>query len=197
MVRDRGSGTARAQVKLELSQVQSALTIIEGDRLKAESELGFVQQALVATKEACRRVEEENDRLTDERLSLLVELETTKDDFAAFQERKFAERSALEAEFDASSDVIFNYGYGCCAFAHNIRRSKPKIPHEMSDSSTPLTPEFFVNPRCPSGSSFALSTIEPVETVEEALADKGLPSAEGEVDILLEPPIGPGEATEG
>ena len=54
-----------------------------------------------------------------------------------------------------------------------------------------------MNPRCPSGSSFALSTIEPVETVEEALADKGLPSAEGEVDILLEPPIGPGEATEG
>ena len=106
MVRDQGSGTARAQVKLELSQVQSALTIIEGDRLKAASELGFVQQALVATKEACRRVEEENGHLTDERLSLLVELETTKDDFAAFQERKFAERSALEAEFDASSDVI-------------------------------------------------------------------------------------------
>ena len=51
--------------------------------------------------------------------------------------------------------------------------------------------------QCPSGSSFSLSTIEPVETVEEALVDKGLPGAKAEVDILLEPPAGPGEATEG
>ena len=49
----------------------------------------------------------------------------------------------------------------------------------------------------PPGSSFSFSTAEPVETTEEALADKGLPGAEGEVDILLEPPAGPGEAVEG
>ena len=122
------AGSARAQVELELSRVQSDLNISEGDRLKAESDLGSVQQALMATKEACRRVEEENGRLMDEQLSLLVELGTTKDDFAAFQERSFSERSALEAKFDAISDVIFNYDYGCCAFAHDIRRSKPKIP---------------------------------------------------------------------
>ena len=54
-----------------------------------------------------------------------------------------------------------------------------------------------MNPRCPLGSSFALSTVEPVETTEEALADKGLPGAEGEVDILLEPSARPGEAIEG
>ena len=151
----------------------------------------------MAAKEACRRVEEENGRLMDERLSLLVELGTTKDDFTAFRERSFAERSALEAEFDASSDVIFNYGYGCCAFAHGIRGSKPKIPLRMPDTSTPLTPKFFVNLRCPPISSFALSTSEPIETAEEALADKSLPGAEGEVDILLEPPTRLGEATEG
>ena len=96
------------QVEMELSRVQSALTTSEGDRLKAESKLGFVEQALVASKEACRRVEEENDRLTDERLSLLMELGATKDDFMAFREKSFAERSALEAKFDASSDMIFN-----------------------------------------------------------------------------------------
>ena len=151
----------------------------------------------MATKEACRRVEEENGHLTDERLSLLVELGITKDDFADFRESSSVERSALEAEFDASSDVIFNYGYGCCAFAHDIRRSKPKIPPGMPDTSTSLTPEFFVNPRCPPSSSFALSTTKPIKTAEEALANKGLPSAKGEVDILLEPPVGPGEATEG
>ena len=58
--------SARAQVELELSWVQSAPTTLEGGRLKAESELGSVQQALVAAKEACRRVEEENGRLMDE-----------------------------------------------------------------------------------------------------------------------------------
>ena len=146
-----GAGSARAQVELELSLVQSALHISEGGRLKAKSELGSLQQALVATKEACRRVEEENGRLTDERVSLLVDLGTTKDDFAAFRDRSFAERSALEAEFDVSSDVIFNYGYGYYAFAHYIRWSKPKIPPGMPDTSTPLTPEFSVNPRCPPG----------------------------------------------
>ena len=66
----------------------------------------------------------------------------------------------------------------------------------MLDTSTPLNPEFFVNPRCPLGSSFSLSSGEPFETAKEALADKGLPSAEGGVDMLLEPPAGPGEATE-
>ena len=151
----------------------------------------------MAAKEACQRVEEENGHLTDERLSLFVELGATKDDFAAFREKSFAKRSTLEAEFDANNDVIFNYGYGCCAFAHDIRGSKPKIPPGMPDTSTPLTPEFFVNPRCPLGYSFTLSTAEPVETAEEALADKGLPGAKGEVDILLEPLVGPGEAAEG
>ena len=85
----------------------------------------------------------------------------------------------------------------CCAYAHYICGSKPKILPKMPDTSTPLTPKFFMNPRCPPDSSFALSTTEPVETAEEALADKGLSGAEGEVDILLEPPTGPGEDTEG
>ena len=36
-------------------------------------------------KEARRKAEEENGRLTDEKLSLLVELGATKGDFATFQ----------------------------------------------------------------------------------------------------------------
>ena len=54
---------------------------------------------------------EENSRLTDERLSLVMEMGATKEDFAAFREKSSAEKSVLEAEFDASGDVIFNYGY--------------------------------------------------------------------------------------
>ena len=126
--------------------------------MKSESELGFVQQALVAAKEACRRVEEENGRLGNERLSLHVELGATKDEFTAFREKSFAERSNMEAEFDVRKDVIFNYGYSYCVFAHDILGRKPKIPPRMPDTSTLLTLEFFVNPQCPPGYSFALST---------------------------------------
>ena len=55
-------GSTRAWVELELSLVQIALTTSEGGRLKAESELGSAQQALVAAKETYRRAEEESGR---------------------------------------------------------------------------------------------------------------------------------------
>ena len=71
-------------------------------------------------KKACREAEEEICRLTNERLSLIMEVGVGKEELAAFQAKATVEREAMEAEFDASSDVIFNYGYGCCAFAHDI-----------------------------------------------------------------------------
>ena len=80
-----------------------------------------------------------------------MEIGAIKKDFAAFREKSSAEKSTLEAEFDASSDVIFDYGYGCYAFAHNIRGSKPMIPIGMPDTSTPLPPEFFYESLMPSG----------------------------------------------
>ena len=59
---------------------------------------------------------------------------------------------------------------------------------EMLDTSTPLPPEFFVNPRCPPGSSSVLPTVEPIETTGEDLLAKDLPAAEEGVDILPGPP---------
>ena len=85
-------------------------------------------------------MEEKNGRLTDERLSLLMELGATKDEFVAFREKTSVEKKLMEAEFDARSDVIFNYGYDCCAFMHNICWSEPLIPAGMPDTSVPLTP---------------------------------------------------------
>ena len=70
--------------------------------------------------EACTKAEKENNRLTDKRLALIMELGTIKDDFAAFREKVVADREVMEAEFDASSYTLFNYGYGCCVFTHNI-----------------------------------------------------------------------------
>ena len=97
--------------------------------------------------------------------------------------------------------MIFNYGYGCCAFAHNIYGSEPLIPAGMPDTSTPLTPEFFVNPRCPPSSSSILPDAEPVKTIKEYLSAKSLPSVGDGVDIPPGPPArsdeGPNVATEG
>ena len=72
-----------------------------------------------------------------------------KDEFAAFREKAAADKETMEAKFNSSGDSLFNYGYGCCVFTHNICGSKPQIPDGMSDPSVPLTPEFFDNPRCP------------------------------------------------
>ena len=57
----------------------------------------------------------------------------------------------MDEAYEEGFDVIFNYGYGCCASAHNIFGSQPVVPDEMSDTSKLLSPEFFINPRCPSG----------------------------------------------
>ena len=47
--------------------------------------------------------------------------------------------------------MIFNYGYGFYAFAHNICGSQPEVLDGMSDTSKPLSLEYFINPRCPPG----------------------------------------------
>ena len=108
--------------------------------LKAESEHEVAQKALSLAGEACTKADEENNRLTDEQLSLFLELGTIKDDFAALREKVVADREAMEAEFDASGDTLFNYGYGCYVFTHNIRGRKPQIHNGMSDPLIPLTP---------------------------------------------------------
>ena len=179
---------ARAQVEAELARVRRVSVAAEDTRSKADSERDAAQQALVTAEEARRKAEEENGCLTDERLSLLMELRATKDDFAAFREKTSIEKTTMEAEFDARSDVIFNYGYGCCAFAHNICGSEPLIPVGMSNTSTPLTPEFFVNPRCPPRSSSVLLDAEPVKTIGEDLPAKSLPTVGDGVEIPSGPP---------
>ena len=54
------------------------------------------------------------------------------------------ENEALREAYVEGFDVIFNYGYGCCAFAHNICRSQPEVPDGMPDTSKPLSQEFFL-----------------------------------------------------
>ena len=133
----------------ELTRVQCAVAVAEGARMKAESEREAAQKALSLAREVCTKAEEENSSLKDERLSLILELGTLKDDFAALREKAVADREAMEVEFDVSGGTLFNYSYGCGVFTHNICGSKPQILDGMPDPSVPLTPEFFTNPRCP------------------------------------------------
>ena len=85
----------------------------------------------------------------------------------------------MEAAFDSSSDTLFNYGYGFCAFAHDIRGSKPEIPDGMQNPSVPLTTDFFANPRCPPGSMATASSLDPVVVGGEDRSVNS-PSAAGE-----------------
>ena len=72
-----------------------------------------------------------------------MELGAGKEEVVTFQAKATMEWKAMEEEFDVSIDVIFNYGYGCCAFAHDICRSKPMIPARMPDTLELLHLEFF------------------------------------------------------
>ena len=114
--------------------------------MKTKSGLDSARQALAAAGEAYWKAEKENFRLTDERLSLIIELEASKEELSAFQAKMTKERKAMEEQFDASSDVLFNYGYSYCAFAHNICGSEPMILAGMPDTRKSLPPEFFYQP---------------------------------------------------
>ena len=75
----------------------------------------------------------------------------------------------MEVEFDVAFEVIFNYGYGCCAFAHNIYESKPRILVGMLGTSQPLSPEFFINPRCPPDDVLVGESTAPKAGISEAV----------------------------
>ena len=141
------------------------------------------QEVLAAKGEACKKAEEDNSHLVEEKLALVIELGDVKDDFAAFREKAAADREMMEVEFDLSGDTLFNYGYGCCAFEHNICGSKPEIPDGMPNPSVPLIAGFFANPRCPPSASATASFVDPlVVSGEDHLANS--PSAAGEEVVL-------------
>ena len=171
------------QIESELARVQNALTLAEEARRKTEFDHGAAQEALTATREASKKAEEENSHLAEEKLALVIELGAVKNDFTAFQEKAAADREMMEAAFDSSGDTLFNYGYGCCAFVHNICGSKPEIPNGMPNPSVLLTANFFANPRCPLGASVAASSLDPVVISGEDRSANS-PSVIGEEAVL-------------
>ena len=78
----KAMGSARAQVESELARIQHSLASSEFVQQKGESELTGVQHTLVALEEAQQKAEDEVNRLVDERVSLLLELGASKDEFS-------------------------------------------------------------------------------------------------------------------
>ena len=90
----------------------------------------------------------------------------------------------MEEAYKEDFDMIFNYGYGYCAFAHNICGSQPVVPNGMPNTSKPLFPESFINPRCPPGAIPAEAATIYVRLGEAMIApEREVPTVVLEMDI--------------
>ena len=167
-------------METELARVQRALGLTEEACRKADFDHGAAQEVLATMGEACKKAEEENSQLAEEKLALIIELGAVKDDFAVFREKAAAEKEMMEAAFDLSGDMLFNYGYGCCAFPYNICGSKLEISDDMPKPSVPLTADFFANPRCPPSASVAASVLDPIAVNGEDHSENSPVAAEKE-----------------
>ena len=182
---------ARAEEERDTARHEASMARMDADaagsaRAKVESKLVRVQNALAIAEEARWKAEDEASRLAVERVSLLLELRTSKDEVSALQAHALKEKKALKEAYEEGFDVIFNYGYDCCAFAHNICGSKPVVPYGMSNTSKPLSPEFFINPHPPGAVSAEVATIN-VRSGEAMIAPKReVPAAVLETDISEE-----------
>ena len=81
---------ARAKADIAAAHHDASMARMDADvagntRAKVEFELARVQNALVVAKEARRKAKKEASRLADERVSLLLELETCKDKVSIIQ----------------------------------------------------------------------------------------------------------------
>ena len=82
-------------------------------------------------------------------MSLLLEIRTTKDEVSFFPSQAGKDKEAMDKDYQKALKVIFSYDHGCCVFNHNICGDQPEVPDGIPNSSDPLSPEFFMSPRCP------------------------------------------------
>ena len=129
------AGDAKARVEVDLTKALNSLAAVEEGGHRSEAEI--------------TRLEADFARVEAERTSLFLELEASKREVSSLHVRASKDKEDMVEDYQGSLDLIFSYGYGCCAFKNNIYKDRPNIPNGMSDSSNTLHPEFFDNPRCP------------------------------------------------
>ena len=147
---------ARAEVERDVARYEGLMARMDvvaagSPKTQVESELAKVQNALAVSKEANWKADDDASRLATERVSMLLKPETCQDYVSTILAEALKEKKALEKAYKEGFDVIFNYGYSCYAFAHNICGSQIEVPDGMPDTSKLLSTEFFINPRCPPG----------------------------------------------
>ena len=97
--------------------------VVAGDaKAGVEFDLARVQDALAVSEEARRKAKAEAAHLEVERTSLLLEIGATKDEVSSLHSQVGKDKKAMEDDCQKALELIFSYGYGCCAFKHNICR---------------------------------------------------------------------------
>ena len=138
----------REEAKAEAQVARQAVFMVGDAKAWAENELARVRDALAAAEEVRSMAEVEAASLEVERTSLMLDIGAVKDKVSSFQSQAGKDKEAIEEDYQKALELIFAYGYGCCAFEHNICVDQPEVPDGMLDSSHSLPPEFFLNPRC-------------------------------------------------
>ena len=126
---------AKARVEVDMTKALNSFVAAEEGGRKSKAKIAFL--------------EAEFSCVEAERMLLLLELEASKAKVSSLHAQESKDREDMKENYQGSLDLIFSYGYGCCAFKNNIYRDRPEIPDGMPNSANPLPLEFFVNPRCP------------------------------------------------
>ena len=175
---------AQVEAERDVARHDALMTRMDADAAgnvgtQVESELARVQNALAISEEARRKAGSEATQLEVDQTSILLELGMAKDEVFSIRTKAFKEKKALEEVYKEGFDVIFNYGYGCCAFAHNIYGSQPEVP----DGMEPLSLEFFINPRCPPSAipaEAATGKVGPSNELARVTEESGKPHVPGD-----------------
>ena len=102
-------------------------------KARAEDDLARMRDALAATKEDERGLEVEVAYLTIEWTSLLLELQTSRDEVSSPHSQAGMDKEAMVEDYQKTLEQIFAYSYGCYVFKYGIHGDQPR-----QDSADPL-----------------------------------------------------------
>ena len=139
----------RDEAKQEARATQIVATSAGDSKARVEVDLTKALNSLTVVEEGEHRLEAKISRLEVKQVSLLLELEASKGGVSSLHARANKDKEDMVKDCQGSLELIFAYGYGCCAFKNNIYGDQPEIPDGMPNSTNPLPPKKFVNLRCP------------------------------------------------
>ena len=152
---ERASGAEgeRDAARREASTSRLAAEAAGDAKARVDDELARVRISLISEEERGREAKAEIARLKVEYASLQSSLEEHQREAAVRRSQEEVERKKTKEDYLGCLEDAFVYGYGCCAFAHNIRNDQPAVPSGMPPFDEPLPASFFEDPRCPPGSA--------------------------------------------